>query len=182
MMTDYVGNMTWVLCMMTLCGLYDDGCWTWVGQRHIWSFRIACYTRKVALSCCHDPIPSITIQHGMQMLETTRCAFGNCRHLDEPGCAVRGDWERYEFYAALRMELQELADVAKSRATSKRQRQGALRYVFGYSVFPLFFHVVHVVSRLSPASVYCVNSASTSNRQRSLHVDTNNRLSFESFV
>lgn len=64
-----------------------------------------------------------------QMLEQSRCAFGNCRHLDEPGCAVRGEWERYNYYVALRMELQELADVAKTRATSKRQRQGALRYV-----------------------------------------------------
>lgn len=63
------------------------------------------------------------------MMETARCAFGDCRHLDEPGCAVRGDWERYSYYVALRMELQELADVAKTRAMSKRQRQGALRCV-----------------------------------------------------
>lgn len=26
------------------------------------------------------------------------CQFNDCLHRDEPGCAVRGDWERYEHY------------------------------------------------------------------------------------
>lgn len=26
------------------------------------------------------------------------CQFNDCLHRDEPGCAVRGDWERYEYY------------------------------------------------------------------------------------
>lgn len=31
-------------------------------------------------------------------LEVHDCQFSNCLHRDEPNCAVRGDWERYEHY------------------------------------------------------------------------------------
>ncbi len=31
-------------------------------------------------------------------LAEASCQFGDCLHRDEPGCAVRGDWERYEYY------------------------------------------------------------------------------------
>lgn len=33
-----------------------------------------------------------------QRLERASCQFGDCLHRDEPKCAVRGDWERYEHY------------------------------------------------------------------------------------
>lgn len=33
-----------------------------------------------------------------QRLVEHRCQFANCLHRDEPNCAVRGDWERYEHY------------------------------------------------------------------------------------
>ena len=31
-------------------------------------------------------------------LESNTCQFSDCLHRDEPNCAVRGDWERYEHY------------------------------------------------------------------------------------
>jgi len=31
-------------------------------------------------------------------LQAQTCQFSNCLHKDEPNCAVRGDWERYEYY------------------------------------------------------------------------------------
>lgn len=31
-------------------------------------------------------------------LQTKSCQFSDCLHRDEPNCAVRGDWERYEYY------------------------------------------------------------------------------------
>lgn len=31
-------------------------------------------------------------------LAANHCQFHNCLHRDEPGCAVRGDWERYGLY------------------------------------------------------------------------------------
>ncbi|MEM1427209.1 MAG: ribosome small subunit-dependent GTPase A, partial [Cyanobacteria bacterium P01_H01_bin.130] len=36
-----------------------------------------------------------------QRLATGRCRYGDCRHRDEPGCVVRGDWKRYGLYLEL---------------------------------------------------------------------------------
>jgi ribosome biogenesis GTPase len=33
-----------------------------------------------------------------QRLAVVSCQFSDCLHRDEPNCAVRGDWERYEHY------------------------------------------------------------------------------------
>ena len=33
-----------------------------------------------------------------QRLATASCQYNNCFHQDEPNCAVRGEWERYEHY------------------------------------------------------------------------------------
>jgi ribosome biogenesis GTPase len=33
-----------------------------------------------------------------QRLAVANCQFSDCLHRDEPNCAVRGDWERYEHY------------------------------------------------------------------------------------
>lgn len=33
-----------------------------------------------------------------QRLNQQHCQFSNCFHRDEPNCAIRGDWERYEHY------------------------------------------------------------------------------------
>ncbi|MGV0026511.1 small ribosomal subunit biogenesis GTPase RsgA [Phormidesmis priestleyi] len=33
-----------------------------------------------------------------ERLAIARCQFNDCSHRDEPGCVVRGDWERYEHY------------------------------------------------------------------------------------
>ncbi len=33
-----------------------------------------------------------------QRLAVASCQFSDCLHRDEPNCAVRGDWERYEHY------------------------------------------------------------------------------------
>lgn len=33
-----------------------------------------------------------------QRLAVARCQFSDCMHRDEPNCAVRGEWERYEHY------------------------------------------------------------------------------------
>ncbi|NJN86863.1 MAG: small ribosomal subunit biogenesis GTPase RsgA [Leptolyngbyaceae cyanobacterium SL_7_1] len=39
-----------------------------------------------------------------QRLEAAQCQFGNCLHRDEPNCAVRGEWERYEHYLTFLQE------------------------------------------------------------------------------
>jgi ribosome biogenesis GTPase / thiamine phosphate phosphatase len=40
-----------------------------------------------------------------KLLEAGSCRFSNCSHRDEPGCVVRGDWERYEHYLDLFEEV-----------------------------------------------------------------------------
>jgi ribosome biogenesis GTPase / thiamine phosphate phosphatase len=35
---------------------------------------------------------------GRELLRAETCRFNNCLHRDEPGCVVRGDWERYSDY------------------------------------------------------------------------------------
>ena len=40
-----------------------------------------------------------------QRLAVARCQFSDCLHRDEPNCAVRGDWERYEHYLEFLQEV-----------------------------------------------------------------------------
>jgi ribosome biogenesis GTPase len=60
-------------------------------------------------------------------LEKGRCGFSNCQHISEPGCVVKGDWERYDLYAILHAELQGLDEENVKRAVEKRQREGTAR-------------------------------------------------------
>jgi len=41
---------------------------------------------------------SLYFPEAKQRLATSSCQFSDCLHRDEPNCAVRGDWERYEHY------------------------------------------------------------------------------------
>lgn len=50
-----------------------------------------------------------------QRLQRSHCQFKDCLHIDEPNCAVRGDWERYPDYLNLLSEVTE--------AHTKRQMQ-----------------------------------------------------------
>jgi ribosome biogenesis GTPase len=47
-------------------------------------------------------------------LNHTTCQFNNCLHQEEPGCVVRGDWERYEHYCLFLSEVS--AQEAKQQA------------------------------------------------------------------
>jgi ribosome biogenesis GTPase / thiamine phosphate phosphatase len=63
-----------------------------------------------------------------QRLAEVRCQFGDCSHRDEPGCVVRGDWERYELYLLFLAEAIERAKVrsqqAEPDAVLKRKTKG----------------------------------------------------------
>lgn len=63
----------------------------------------------------------------MLLQERGRCRFANCRHKHEPGCRVRGDWERYPFYLQLLIEVIAKDDRERERSMSKRIRQGNVR-------------------------------------------------------
>ncbi|MBW4679443.1 MAG: small ribosomal subunit biogenesis GTPase RsgA [Microcoleus vaginatus WJT46-NPBG5] len=69
-----------------------------------------------------------------QRLAEGRCQFNDCLHADEPNCAVRGDWERYEHYleflaeaVTLHEALQQQAD-AESNMKMKSKRAGEQQY------------------------------------------------------
>lgn len=56
------------------------------------------------------------------------CAFKNCKHLLEPGCIVRGDWERYSLYSEIYSELETIEQIHAKRAMTKRRREGNVRH------------------------------------------------------
>ncbi len=52
---------------------------------------------KPALSIDSFELASLFPEFRIQ-LETRSCKFRDCLHLDEPGCQMSKDWERYEYY------------------------------------------------------------------------------------
>jgi ribosome biogenesis GTPase len=58
------------------------------------------------------------------------CQFSNCLHREEPDCAVRGDWERYEHYrifleeAIARQEAQERTRNTEATTKQKSRQDG----------------------------------------------------------
>lgn len=61
--------------------------------------------------------------------EPARCAFSDCLHLGEPGCVVKGDWERYSYYLQLLDEIK-IREEFQLR-TLGTKREGDVRYKVG---------------------------------------------------
>ena len=51
-----------------------------------------------------------------QRLAVARCQFNDCLHRDEPNCAVRGDWERYQHYLDFLEEVSEFQEQLNQKA------------------------------------------------------------------
>ena len=68
------------------------------------------------LTCGPAAIPAL-FPEIQQRLAIAPCRYGDCRHRNEPNCAVRGDWERYPFYLEL------LEEAIAYEAAQERQRQ-----------------------------------------------------------
>ncbi|HIK24120.1 MAG TPA: small ribosomal subunit biogenesis GTPase RsgA [Thermosynechococcus sp. M3746_W2019_013] len=67
-----------------------------------------------------------------QRLSKNQCLFDNCRHDQEPGCCVRGNWERYPLYIAYLHQLETIASSEPSLGKvppvkAKSDRQGQQR-------------------------------------------------------
>lgn len=62
-----------------------------------------------------------------RIVQNQSCTFNDCRHMTEPGCVVRGDWERYPMYLEIYQELEEIDALMAKRAASKRKREGSVR-------------------------------------------------------
>ena len=84
-----------------------------------------------------DCMPSELAQYfpeARARLKTGACQFSNCLHRDEPNCAVRGDWERYEYYldfldkAIARQESLQKQPDRESKVKLKVKRAGKSQY------------------------------------------------------
>jgi ribosome biogenesis GTPase len=58
-----------------------------------------------------------------QKLAEASCQFSDCLHRDEPGCVVRGDWERYEHY----LDFLEDAIVYQTNLNQQSDRDDVLK-------------------------------------------------------
>ena len=57
-----------------------------------------------------------------------RCQFNDCLHRDEPGCSVRGDWERYGYYLDLLTEVlhhQQQVEARPDAEASEKIKMGS---------------------------------------------------------
>ena len=63
-----------------------------------------------------------------QRLAEGNCQFNDCLHQDEPNCAVRGDWERYQHYLDFLAEAiarqEKLNDRGDPESTLKAKNKG----------------------------------------------------------
>ncbi|KAK6930838.1 RsgA GTPase domain [Dillenia turbinata] len=69
------------------------------------------------------------IQKRLDAHEPAKCAFNNCLHIGEPGCIVKGDWERYPYYLQLLDEIK-IREEFQLR-TLGTKREGDVRYKVG---------------------------------------------------
>jgi ribosome biogenesis GTPase len=53
-----------------------------------------------------------------------KCAFKNCAHIHEPGCLVRGEWERYPMYVDMYDQVKLQESQALKTGSNKESRQG----------------------------------------------------------
>ena len=57
-----------------------------------------------------------------QCLDLGPCRFRNCRHLEDPGCAMGTDWPRFSHYRQCLEEVEAIASVPSRVATTTRRR------------------------------------------------------------
>jgi ribosome biogenesis GTPase / thiamine phosphate phosphatase len=83
---------------------------------------------------CHPEDLARLFPEVCQRLAASSCQFSDCLHRDEPDCAVRGDWERYEDYLTMLEEaiafqqVLERSRSAESNLKLKSRRQGQQEY------------------------------------------------------
>ncbi|MGJ5674551.1 MAG: small ribosomal subunit biogenesis GTPase RsgA [Nostochopsis sp.] len=85
------------------------------------------------LDCSPEEL-AVYFPEARQRLAVARCRFSDCLHRDEPDCAVRGDWERYQHYLefleeaiAVQSQLNQQADP-ESTIKVKTKGKGKQKY------------------------------------------------------
>ncbi|CAN8238628.1 unnamed protein product [Cochlearia groenlandica] len=77
-----------------------------------------------------------------KMIEEDKCGFKDCLHIGEPGCVVKGEWERYPYYLQLLDEIR-IREEFQLR-TFGTKREDDVRYKVGG------MGVKHAEPRLEP--------------------------------
>lgn len=72
---------------------------------------------------CSPASLALYFPEARQRLEQEICQFSNCLHRDEPNCAVRGDWERYEHY----LEFLKEAIARQQELQHRRNEESSLK-------------------------------------------------------
>ena len=75
---------------------------------------------------------SFQIQKMLSASEPAKCSFNDCLHLGEPGCIIKGDWERYSYYFQLLDEIR-IREEFQLR-TFGTKKEGDVRY------FQILYH------------------------------------------
>lgn len=66
------------------------------------------YSQPAEINCCNaEELTSCFPEAIRRLQEKGPCQFKDCRHVSEPGCSVRGDWERYPDYVTVLLEIEE---------------------------------------------------------------------------
>ncbi|KAJ0900019.1 putative ribosome biogenesis GTPase RsgA, nucleic acid-binding protein [Helianthus annuus] len=79
---------------------------------------------KQSLALCFPEVRKILSES-----HPSKCAFSNCLHLGEPGCLVKPDWERYQYYFQLLDEIK-IREEFQLR-TLGTKREGDVRFKMG---------------------------------------------------
>jgi len=83
------------------------------------------FTPEVLTSCFPE---------ARERLAIAACQFSDCSHRDEPNCAVRGDWERYDYYLTMLEEAIAYEEALKQAGDSestikvKSREEGQVQY------------------------------------------------------
>lgn len=99
-----------------VCAVYPNYALTFV---HI---KFWTYSEFICFNC------QLKIRKLLSANEPEKCSFNDCLHLGEPGCVVKGDWERYPYYFQLLDEIK-IREEFQLR-TLGTKREGDVRYVW----------------------------------------------------
>ncbi|CAN6464815.1 unnamed protein product [Victoria cruziana] len=69
------------------------------------------------------------VRQMLKSSESKKCSFSDCLHIGEPGCVVKGDWERYPYYLQLLDEVKVREEFQLRTLGTKRE--GDVRYKMG---------------------------------------------------
>ncbi|KAH0462482.1 hypothetical protein IEQ34_010057 [Dendrobium chrysotoxum] len=82
---------------------------------------------KVTKKTLAETFPEI--RQMLSACKPAKCSFSDCLHVGEPGCVLKGDWERYPYYLQLLDEIK-IREQFQLR-TFGTKREGDVRYKMG---------------------------------------------------